>query len=331
MLLKIRIGGIFLDNHTKQTSPLPARYSLFHPLPKIDGKLQLSKSCNKANSRFHNIHAHYAKKSLKENYIVIFLRGELSLWKKDEKNNYTEIESQPTAATATTYNYLKTLLHLSTTIFMLADLYKQGHMTNAEAQDHLHGINLDLEEMTQWEIEIECDSLILGKNLKALLQLELKKEQSLQQLVTMLGAQQPLLLKQISEHVTFLQLKNMNDIIKCWEGTYALCKDDARAIVVGTQGPRKGMIEVQYLEHYFMNQSELVFYVEMPGALMSLATGSMVIEYLSKEASNNRIGEMIFNNKKAMQEDILSLYAPPVIEQLKKMEQPQITHCPYMT
>ncbi|KTC86476.1 hypothetical protein Lbru_0417 [Legionella brunensis] len=150
---------------------------------------------------------------------------------------------------------------------------------------------------------------------------ELKANQPLQDIVTILHHQQKTLLGRISQKVTALQLYSVHEILKEWELSGLLVKKKARAIVTGTQGPRKGMIEVQYLQYYLQNSNqdtddELVFYAEMPPQLLSEATGTMVIEYLSKELCNNLIGEMVFNNKKAMQEDILRCYAPPVIQEI---------------
>ncbi|WED44547.1 hypothetical protein [Legionella cardiaca] len=340
MHFKVRIGGIFLDSEPKEqltSSRHPHRYRLFHSVSHVLPQHYLSKSCDKANSRFHTIHAQYARKSLKENYIIILLQGELSLWKKGSDGDYLQVTSQSSAAKSVAYNYLKTILHISTTLLILNDMQKKDAILNDDIQSHLQGMIEELKELQKWELELEQEPLALGRQLTTLLLQQLQTEQSLQQLVVNLHHQQKSLLQKISQYVTAMQLHSMHAILLGWELEGVLIKAESRAAVVGTQGPRKGMIEVQYFQHYFKDTpiDHPVFYAEMPPQLMGQATGLMIIEYLSKELCNNLVGEMVFNNKKAMQEDILHAYAAPVLEQLSRglskvpQDKPQATRCPY--
>ncbi|CEK09283.1 protein of unknown function [Legionella hackeliae] len=225
-------------------------------------------------------------------------------------------------------------MHLSTTLLILGDLQQKGKLINERS--NLKGIYDDLMEILEQATDIEKESLILGEKLTACLLQELEKEQSLLELVSQLREKQTSLLQQISEKVTELQIRSLHEILKSWESLGILDRADARAVVAGTQGPRQGMIEVQYLQHYFKNQSkednDLVFYAEMPPQLMSQATGTMMIEYLSKELCNSLIGGLVFNDKKSMQRDILHQYAAPVIKKITENETQNAseTRCPFM-
>ncbi|KTC86475.1 hypothetical protein [Legionella brunensis] len=163
----MRNGVIFLENSKKESpclSPSAQRYRLFQSNPQVVQELRLRKSCEKANNRFHDIHAQYARKNLEEAYILIMLRGELSLWKKENEGNYHEVKSQPTEAKGLAYNYLKTLLHISTALFMLADMNARSKLSFEDTQSHLSGMVSELTDITSWESELTRMFWFLEKN-----------------------------------------------------------------------------------------------------------------------------------------------------------------------
>jgi hypothetical protein len=123
---------------------------------------------------------------------------------------------------------------------------------------------------------------------------------------------------------TELQLKGIHQIVSRWMSSEEVVLVNSHVLIVTSHGPREGLIEKQYFLDLFSKQgivdaekeSGHIICVEMLPEQIATVKQSSIINFLKKQQLNRQIGQNMLGDSNAMKKDVLSQYAPPVLEQL---------------
>lgn len=290
------------------------------------------------NKDFLDEHELAAKLSLLTiDHVIIYVEGDLKLWQRAEGSNFKEIASIASAAKGRLYKILKEVGHIPVLLTSMIEPIIKGLCNLQHKKNALDVLSVELKAiykqtyplLTQLGNEIDM-SIIIG----AIELLEIIKTQPFTQielknlLKTYLNKIKPTI-GLISRMATNIQLTSCNDIVMEWLKHVSLDLEKTRVLVVGTHGPRNGLIEMQYFESLYLTrglkdvEDDKVYYVEsLLSHIAKINIKEDLIEgFLAGSEINKNIGDLILDDSKGMFQDVLHAYAPSVLEHLFETEQ----------
>jgi hypothetical protein len=298
-------------------------------------------SLNKINSRSLMLHEKLSLQlKLSFNHVIVYHNGELSLFEKDEDNAFNETSKETTPALGHEYILYKTLSHLVVELNMILISLNLEVNDFEETQSHLQTLKNDIEKAQgivakSGKVGISLPD-VLTPSQKVLGKLtSLIGTTSFEQLQTVLSELLRSYNKSVTENLdrfgelaTESQLKGIDGIVKSWRDEFLLDSSQARVLIVGAKGPRKGMIEMQYFERFLKDKTDALTYVETPVSLLPKVEVHGLIAELLKTEFNSKIAGHILGRTDGMNQDVLAKHAAPVIEELG-VEEEEKAACPF--
>ncbi len=321
----MRAGGIFLRSKSLPILPSQVRHRFFHSKPTHP---PLTVIADKIKQDFlSNHHQHAQKHSLIGiDHVLIYLNGKLTLLGKKNESVLHEIETVKTPALEEDYITLKTISHLSVWLNLaLRSMIEQKEQYDSEPaellqiQEHLLALKSVNDEHLLHEHRVL--NRLMKVTYKALLATTTRQLQDIQ-------SQFLLEVREINERysaqATELQLKGLYRITRNWVKQHNLLVQNSRVLIVVPHDPREGLIEKQYFLDWYSKegiadaekQTGHIICVEMLPEQMGTVSQLSLIDFLKRHQLNMPIGKDMLGNEQAMNKDILSSYAPPVLEKL---------------
>ncbi|MDR3476744.1 MAG: hypothetical protein P4M14_01770 [Gammaproteobacteria bacterium] len=301
-LKKVICGAIFLD---------------VKRLAATQSKASLSRQSIRQYSVFHSLHTKVARLHLSEiDHVIIYLHGQLLLLKCESEGKHIQIASADTAAIGHHYIRIKNLVHVSVSLTLLTQAVLAGKRSLQTVRDDLAEIMTELHayqgatDLSLLEAElVSCStsfitSLQTCMDLSHVLLLLNHYLKSIQKLNERLCGQ-----------ATKLQLSSLDDIIRKWLAEHSIVLKTSRTLIVGPDGAREGLIEMQYFDALYQTEC-MALYVTMLPKQMSSLTISDLIEELGKRELNRIIGMTMLQDEQGMNKDVLAQYAPTILSTL---------------
>jgi hypothetical protein len=269
------------------------------------------------NSLFHQVHANMARLHLSNiGHVILYLHGDLLLLKRTSNGNYVPLAKIQTAAMNRDYIRIKNLVHISVTLTMLIDIIILGKRSVSASIDDLNAVLVELQDMpgkTEMS-QSERDVIDLSTALILSLHPDMPSQEVAEQLRTYLHK-----IAKVNEHLcqeaTTLQLTSIDSIIKKWIAVYKISMQTSRTVIVGPDGAREGLIEMQYFEALYraIHKEPMTQYVTMLPKQMGGINIEDLIDELGKRELNKAIGKSMLDDKNAMTKDVLARYAPSLL------------------
>ncbi|CEG57666.1 hypothetical protein [Legionella fallonii] len=237
-----------------------------------------------------------------------------------------EIETVQTPALEEDYITLKTISHLSVWLnLVLRSMIEEREQHDSEPtellqiEEHLLALKSIDDERLQHEHPVL--NRLMKVTYKALSATTMRQLEDIQ-------AQFLLEVRKINERysaqATELQLKGLYRITGNWVKQHNLLAQKSRILIVTPHDPREGLIEKQYFLDWYLKEGIAdaekktghLICVEMLPEQIGSVTQSNLIDFLKRHQLNMPIGKDMLGNENAMSQDILSSYAPPVLEKL---------------
>lgn len=245
------------------------------------------------------------------NHIIIYLNGDLHLWKRDAKDNFIELCVCKSAAMDFPYKLLKTMAHIAVTVNVLAQTHDASLMM--KLQEQLHDM-------------LNSDNPLLQIHMNFIKRtLDLLENFSDDQIVAYNNAIK-LVLDEYSKNAAELQLESLAHIMHIWTEEYRIDPATSRALIVSAHGPRVDLLERQYFD-YWNNNKGFVYTVEMlPTQMATINISRDLIDgFLNKHELNKTLGKTLLDDENAMFRDVLGKHAHNKINQASS----KIQGCPF--
>lgn len=279
---RIGVGGIFLK----------ANHSTLH----------------KINGQFSASHKEASKRALASiDKVIVYACGSASLW-QNENAGFALVKNTPIIRQDDEYDVTKKVSHIPILIQTLLTLPDKGK--------ELMNLRLDLESLGRDTTLTQnvTHQKIIDKSLRFLSEIlpglkQINSRKATRNYINSVKQE----LKDECKHAAEIQLHFLHKIIQDWAQAYSIDWKKSRIIVAGTHGPRKDMIEMQYLCKLFEHakiknpEDDWIYYAELlPHHLNKLDIKNDLIEqFLGGMEVNKSYGKSVWGNKKAMTRDIL--------------------------
>ena len=232
-----------------------------------------------------------------------------------------------TPAKRAPYLLIKTISHCSVRFHQILNALLQKEISIEKGADRLKALRDRLISLKHnYPNIVRGETTVIDLTLSnidnALLAADLNQIQSLHEIY---GKNMKVHHERYGRQATELQLGGLEEITSKWLIDYAIDLKLTYIIIVGSRGPKKGLIEKQYFDMLRSKHgvcagntpSGGVIYSEMLPEQMNIHY-SVLIKDLARDICNQEIGEKMLNNREAMYEDILSRYAEPILATLGK-------------
>ncbi len=257
--------------------------------------------------------------------MVIFLKGELSLFQQDSELTYQEIACASSATQNSAYRQLKYLAHIPATINILVEARQSEELKNMTQK--LENLVLDATSQPCINQSIQLiDSLLAHWN----------DEPGCEKLLDNYNRSIKPFLDEYCKQATCMQLATLKEIMEEWFLNYKIRVDSSRILLVCSHGVRDGLVEKQFFESWLNQQTKiengssqgLIYLVEMLNEQMSTVkkVDDLILGFLGKQEINKRIGKQLLNNEYAMFKDLLAEHATSLLEE---QENSTKGTCPY--
>ncbi|STX30223.1 Uncharacterised protein [Legionella beliardensis] len=274
-------------------------------------------------------------KSKAIDYVLVYIGNDLSLWQKNNENQYKKIKNATTPAAQGQYTRLKQISHIPLTIQALIKNYRKSDETeekfvNQLSQMHakLNTILASIEKVLMNKGLIATQQAILEKSINLLAALIKQPEpaQAKQLLAAYLASLGPYL-KQNMLDSTKAQVHEIDQLLEGWGLKNTSVLKNTRVLVVGPHGPRQGQVDMQYYTKLYQTVGEqqpddiennYLYYIEMlPWQMQNLDIEKHLIQnFLMGSEYNKTIGKKVLNNRYGMFRDILEKSAPEAIDEV---------------
>lgn len=264
-----------------------------------------------------------------EHVIVYMAGGELTLWQQDN-GEWMQVATDCPAQPSSSYESLKLVSHLPMDVECLLmaylkqiiqlELFIKELTQIKEAIDitlpHIDKISAGEGALISQEIMTQVRDLI-EKMLREIYcgQLEKVVHDKMRTIKPLLDRHAALAAK--------AQLVALDAIVEKWLRDYPINWEATRALIVGPQDPRKGLIEKQYFKTIYREKlsqatGHYVSYVEMlPHQIPEINIKMHLLEgYLASKEANRRIATHVLGDEKALFSDVLRSHAPPVLQSI---------------
>ena len=323
---RILIGATFLENN----SICPYYNSSSQDLTNTSNKTEpenVGLLLDGLNGKFlskHKIASHY--KHSKIDTVVVYLGNELSLWKKNNLNNYIKTDVIVTPSQNGRYTRLKQICHIPLTVQSIIKEYKNNGLTPEELQIQIGELknsveiiysSLDKEKIFEEGEESNRQRKILGDLLSLLtdlLSLPVPKDASQLYMLCLSSIKEDM---QVNiEQAASAQVLEIDNKVSEWGLKNHSVLKNSRVLIVGPHGPRLGRVDMQYFISLYhkiceIDKSEVknnkLYYVEMlPWQMEGINIKKDLIEnFLMGSELNKSIGKKVLNNRYGMFRDIL--------------------------
>lgn len=276
-------------------------------------------------------HQHGQTKLRNVNHIFIYLNGTLSLLQR-RSATLEEIVTIATPAKENPYVLMKTVSHLSVTLFELLDALIHAEISLENAREE----SLQLRQhLLALKMNYASDLPQIGTVLDLTLSVveQISPASCFMQLRDRYLLEISPYLDELGRQAASCQLQGIEKIISGWLKKYTIDLRSTYSILVGARGPRKNMIEHQYfvdlyLRHGMSQENTLtggIIFAEMLPQQMNVAT-SLLIQDLATDLMNQEVGAGMLGSREGMNEDILGKHAKAVLNTFAKGSKKS---CPY--
>jgi hypothetical protein len=269
-------------------------------------------------------------------HIIIYLGGYLHLWQKTSENNYKEIAKTATAALQEAYEVAKVKAHIPVYLGMILNDHVHGSTSWETMQLKLASLLLLLKQLLNASAKASTDypDELISPSVVTILQAQsCNNIEMIKQLCNVYVKSMQPILKRYGKEAASLQIKSMDDIISYWQEAHHLNIKSSRTLIIGGKRPRKGMIEMQYIQNCYdekgipeAEENDYLIYVEATYQMEQHIQIKDLIPDIGVHIYNRRIGLLIENDKDALNKDILEEHAPHAIKELKDQKK---VSCPF--
>jgi hypothetical protein len=340
-----RLGGIFLANNPIHQTSSPRFFS------NKSNAVKCSNISQELSKQFLQSHEHYATQTPLTgiNDVIIYHKGNLSLWRKNSANNLELTTRRKTPALKDTYQFIKSLSHCSVWLSMvMQSMQEKKVLTLNHYRDTLQIINylkqlkllVSEQEQIAKVFEQLCASNDTNNSIKTGAHIQrinlidlllyvavqvLEKGKNREEIGTLLQS----FLKSVQElntqcasYATRIQLQGMHRIVLDWAELYSIQVESTRVLIVTASGPREQLIEKQYFEEMLAKQNlkndekgiRYIHCIEMLPQQIATVTDRELIDFLQQHELNSSIGKNMLNNSLGMDKDVLAEHAPAVLK-----------------
>ncbi|KTD82851.1 hypothetical protein [Legionella waltersii] len=334
-------GGIFLPNKPNHQTTSPR---FFSNKPQTVTCLNISQQLSK---QFLQSHEHYASQTplVGIDHVIIYHKGNLSLWNKNSINDLELIARRNTPAVKEAYQFIKSLSHCSVWLSMvMQSLQEKKAMTPYHYRDIqqiiccLNQLKLLVsdQELIAKLYEQLCESTApndtlstaKGDPIDLLLSFAIQalskgnNEQEMKSLLQSFLKSSQELNTHCASYATKIQLQGMHRILLDWTDKHLIQVKNTRVLIVVASGPREQLIERQYFEEMLAKQNlkndeqgiRYIHCIEMLPQQIATVTDKELIGFLQQHELNSSIGKNMLNNPLGMDKDVLSEHAPEALK-----------------
>jgi hypothetical protein len=317
-------GGIFLVTKQPipyQVLPHPNEQTPLIPLP-------FDKYCLNASKEFLDEHLQCGQtKLLNVHHLMVYLNGKLSLLQTTANGQYETIDEIATPAKQEPYLLLKIMSHYAVRLHMLLDGIIKGEVSLSHVAEKLYPLREQLVTLKQnyqniARSELHVIDLTLVNIERASSCVDIRQFKDLSECY----------LREMAPHherygrkATELQLNGLEKIISEWLDNYAINLKSTYIVIVGSRGPKKGLIELQYFQrlrsrHGIIDVNTLsggIIYTEMLPEQMNNVSLPTIVSDVARDLASQEIAEGILGDRTAMHRDVLSRHAGPTLTALE--------------
>lgn len=265
-------------------------------------------------------------KLLQVEHVIIYLKGNLLLLKKNKDAQFETIETVATPAKQEPYLLIKTISHNVVRLHMILEIYLNPNLA-VESTSNLQQLRDQLLTLkNNYPHQVKSELPVIDLSLQVIDKLNncVKRAQvdalSKQYLMEM-EPHHERYGRQATEH----QLRGLDQITTKWLALHAVNLQSTYIIIVGARGPKKGLIEMQYFKSLRGNHGLLdkntskngTLYSEMLPEQMDVSI-QILLDDLARDLVNQDIGERMLHNREAMNEDVLSRHGKSFLARVQR-------------
>ncbi|WP_167554536.1 hypothetical protein [Legionella israelensis] len=308
-----------------------------------ESQLTMSKVCDALSAHFMDNHAKLAQYRLEHiEHIILYKNGYLTLLTRNKDNNYKEEQSFATAALQERYKLVKAISHLSVSIVEMVNMYLEKKIGRDKLMDLLRSLSkdasnihsfLDKKNKTIDQKSLQLTREFLSKVLNC--QADFPTDEALLcSLKNYLGKIKGLN-EQHAKEAAALQLNSLRDIMQKWLNMESFHLNTSRILIVGTHGPRKNLIEMQFFKKLLSDNQltskadDLLVYIEMlPRQISKVTTDEIIHDFLAPHEANKKVADSLLSDERAMFKDVLAPYGKEVLQKML-LEHSGKRECPF--
>lgn len=237
------------------------------------------------------------------------------------------IEKVDTPAIAATYKLIKSIVHIAVSFRLILMHIVQHQRISTENRKDLHLIQRQLtRHLGRQDRKVYPEIGVIPEILNLVLKTSLSPNiKEIPHILSEYSNKLDPMEVELMKKATDIQLKGLGQVTGCWIGKHDIDLKFTRMLIACSKGPRKKNVEIQFFESLFSHYGihdykEYLMCIEMLPEQLSSVCCEDLIHFYKKQKYNEIIGEILLNNKQAMNEDVLGKYAPPILENM---------FCPY--
>lgn len=247
------------------------------------------------------------------------------LWRRTEGIHFEPMATEETPAAEECYLLLKTISHLAVRLHMVLNRLLTGEIELKQLATRLSPIQEQLLTLkNDYSKQVASELSVIKLTLATINQaLDCSKTKQIKDLNERYLKEMEAHHERYGRQVCDLQLSGLNSIVLKWTSEGAFNFNSTYFILVGSRGPKQGLIEMQYFQWLRRSQrlSDMntpscgILYVEMLPEQMTVSP-QLLIKDLARDLANQDIGESVLHSRNAMNEDVLSRHAEPILNRL---------------
>ena len=288
--------------------------------------LPFSAYSQRITDSFLSRHQVYAQQRLLQSvdHIIMYHKGDLILSSHtlnqgdaaEDGGLYPVVERVPTAVKDDLYLAHKSISHIAISLLMVLEGVLYGDIAIDAIPDHVRPLDMQLRYLEQAYskevapilsgLQVMKESVALACECTTLDSVRILHEKSRMRM-------EPHHIRYVSESRQ-LQESRLDDIMSRWLDKYGLNLGRTYMAIVGSRGPRVGLIEqacldkwrAAKLQHTDNTNHHGLIYVEMLPEQISTATHHMIISDIARVVGSRYLATSVFNDPLGLERDVLS-------------------------